>query len=91
VHSAVVVVKLRQDRQTEQKTWREFLNVISPLEANEAAARLGENIWLIDFQRDPGAFALLVSACDQFELSYGILPLENAPQWLPAGFDPKPT
>jgi len=89
MHSAIVAVKMPRDSH-DGRQWQAFCTAIVSLDTNAAAKRLGENVWQIDFQLN-GALALLVSACDRHGLSYGILPIEAAPQWLPAGFDPKPT
>jgi hypothetical protein len=90
MHSAIVVVKMPQDSHDGRQRWQAFCTAVASLDTNDAAKRLGENVWQIDFQLNPGALALLVYSCDRHELPYGILPFDAALQWLPAGFDPKP-
>jgi hypothetical protein len=91
MHSAIVVVRMPQDTQDGRTRWRNFCADVVSLDTNPASKRLGENVWQVDFQQSPAALALLVSESAQHELHYGILPLADAPQWLPAGFDPRPT
>jgi hypothetical protein len=87
MHSAILWV--RPPDESERQKWPAFLATISRLEGNVALARLAENVWLVNFQDSPFAFARLVVAFEQHKLPYGILPLEHEPQWLPAAFDPK--
>jgi len=51
--------------------------------------RLGETVWLVNVQANPAALAALIHGAELHGLTYGILPLADVPQWLPAGFDPK--
>ncbi len=60
------------------------------LQKQKGVARLAENAWLVNFQENPAALARLVSSAVKHRVPYGILQLDAAPQWLPAGFDPKP-
>jgi hypothetical protein len=91
MHSAIVVVRMPLDAYPGRQQWQTFCAAVASLDTNDAAKRLGENVWQIAFQKNPGALALLVYSCDRHGLSYGILPFDAEPQWLPAGFDPKPT
>jgi hypothetical protein len=81
MHSAIVVVKMPKETPSGHDRWLAFCAAISALQVNDAVVRLGENTWQLDFQQDPGALALLIGACDSQKLSYGILPLDAAPQW----------
>ena len=58
--------------------------------AQEAPLQLAENVWQVNFQDNPGAFARLVSCAMHHQLNYGILQPEDAPIWHPASFQPKP-
>jgi hypothetical protein len=84
MHSAIVVVKIPED----QATWLPFLATVKDASA-EGALRLGENVWLVNFQAHPVALATLVKGAVAHGLTYGILQLDAEPQWLPAGIDPK--
>jgi hypothetical protein len=90
MHSAIVVVEFPSDgTQQPQQRWQAFLAAIVPLlQKNSALVQLGENVWQVNFQQSPAAFAELISACGKLGLRYGILPLYDEPQWLPDGFDP---
>jgi hypothetical protein len=81
MHSAIVVVKMPIETPSGRDRWLAFCAAISALQVNDAVVRLGENTWQLDFQQDPGALALLIGACDREKFSYGILPLDAAPQW----------
>jgi hypothetical protein len=90
MHSAIVAVEFptQGGPSTQREGWQAFLASIAKLEGNEAVARLGENVWQIDFQLYPGGLGTLIAACEQHDFRYGILPLADAPEWLPAEFDP---
>ncbi len=86
MHSALFVAQLPKT----SRTWREFLMKSTvELRIYPGVSRLAENVWLVNLQENPAPFAYLVSAADALGVPYGILPFEHAPQWLPAGFDPK--
>jgi hypothetical protein len=92
MHSAIVVVKLPEHDQQ----WPLFMATVlketaPPHSELEGAQRLAENVWLVNFQTNPATFARLVDAAVRHRYSYGILPLDAEPQWLPGGFDPKTT
>jgi hypothetical protein len=70
--------------------WQEF----SVLAANKTgrdkkAVRLAENVWLLDLTERPASLGWLIATAETKGVSYGLLPFEHAPQWLPVGFDPK--
>src|SRR5438105_2978753 len=93
MHSALFVVELPDHEQR----WQSFIAEVDRLRTQQTdplhnmpnVARLAENVWLLNFQMTPEPLARLVSAAVALRLSYGILQLDAAPQWLPAGFDPK--
>lgn len=99
MHSAIVVVEMPDaphDRSVSHK-WQSFMaeanslrtDKPAPLDKQKGVARLGENVWLVNLQENPAALARLVYFAVEFEFPYGILPLGDEPQWLPAGFDPR--
>jgi len=86
MRSAVIVVKIPEQR----RDWRRFTgDVTARTEIDENVVRLGRNVWLVDVHRSPAGLGWLISLCEQHNVSYGILPLADQPQWLPVGFDPK--
>jgi len=58
------------------------------LKMKKGVLRLAENIWLLNFEETLTALGLLIAAADSQKVSYGLLPFEHAPEWLPGGFDP---
>ena|SRR5712692_4442761 len=89
MHSAIIWVHPPDDFAGEK--WQGLLQSTRPLKNSPAVSQLAENVWLVNFQEAPALFARLVAACDHHKFSYGILPLEHEPQWLPAGPGPKTT
>jgi len=88
MHSALFVATIPQS----DDEWEGFLRRFrSKTEAMTSFARLAENVWLVDLTKGPGALGYLISFAHEGHISYGILPFEHAPQWLPADFDPKST
>lgn len=86
MHSVLFVVSVPS-----QVKWREFA-AHADLKLRKypgAFLRLGENVWLLNLQLSVVPLGQLIALADQFEVSYGILPFEHAPEWLPGGFDPK--
>lgn len=100
MHSAIVVVNMPEKLETaaHHPKWLAFLKAVSVAAEPMAVAlgeqagvlRLAENVWQVNFQGNPGAFARLVSSAMHHQLSYGILQLKDAPTWHPASFQPKP-
>lgn len=92
MHSAILLAKMSSGNEPiSRQKWQAFSATIAVLKHNPALVRLGENTWLANFRQSPSALARLVVACEQHGVDYGILPLADAPQWLPDGFDPRPT
>jgi hypothetical protein len=87
MHSALFVAQyLRRD----PLKWGNFLlQAKVGLQTFPNVSRLAENVWLVNFQESPVPLSLLVCAADAHGVSYGILPFEDEPEWLPVGFDPK--
>jgi hypothetical protein len=85
MHSAIFVAEL-----TDKLAWRNFSDrirqVVTP---GENALQLAENVWLVNLQASPTPLGWLISVAEQQKVSYGILALDAAPQWLPADFRPK--
>jgi hypothetical protein len=99
MHSAIIVVVVPDMSHSASfnQRWQMFLADVNhlkqetpdPLDKYEGVARLAENVWQVNFQKNPAILARLVHCAIEHKLSYGILPLDAAPQWLPAGVDPK--
>ncbi len=87
MHSAIVAVELPGDK----RQWSAFQAAIQTIEGNQAVSLLGENVWQIDFQKAPLAFALLVKGAEDLRLPYRILSFDAEPRWLRVVPNPKPT
>jgi hypothetical protein len=86
VHSVIVVVNV-PDRATD---WDNFTNQVAvKVKPGQDVRRLAENVWQVNFQKAPIAFSWLIVMCDRLGYECEILQLEDAPQWLKVGFDPK--
>jgi uncharacterized membrane protein YfbV (UPF0208 family) len=91
MHSAIVVVKMPVDGQS----WQGFRatlkepQVAAALKDKQNVHRIAENVWLVNFQENQEALIKLVDAAARHQFSYGILQLDDKPQWLPASFDPE--
>lgn len=93
MHSAIVVVTMPEapfDSAIHQ-SWQMFLAGAPQEDKPRGVEKLGENVWIVNFQRNPAAFAQLVHSAERLKLIYRILPLQDAPLWLPVDADPKPT
>jgi hypothetical protein len=76
----------------EKADWTSFLqNVAMKLSKQTGAARLAENVWLLDLTVSAAGLGILVQQAEMQEIPYGLLPFDEAPQWLPASYNPKPT
>jgi hypothetical protein len=85
MHSALFVLQLPLN----ESEWRNFADRAKLSKwQGKGASRLAENVWLLNFQESPEPLGLLIAAAAALGFSYGILPFEHAPQWLPVGFDP---
>ena len=100
MHSAIVVINIPEKLETALHHPKRLAFLKSTRLAAEPMAvalgtqtgvlQLAENVWHVNFQANPGAFARLISCATHHELSYGILQLEEAPIWHPASFQPRP-
>jgi len=81
MHSAIVVVTWSPDHYEHQN----LMSFWATIEPDQAATPLAEQVWLIDVQKSPAAFARFVDACERHRFSYRILAIKDAPQWLPPG------
>jgi hypothetical protein len=99
MHSAMIVVDMPHEPATgafSRQKWNDFIAEVDGLKLpqvnrleDQAGVRLvTENVWLIDFQQNPSALAWLVVLANRHRLPYGILQLNDPPQWIPAGFVP---
>ncbi len=69
--------------------WAEFVEIATTkLSQSEGVVRLAENVWLLNLQKSVAPLGWLVAVAEQKAVSYGLLPFEHEPEWLPAGFDP---
>jgi hypothetical protein len=85
LHSALFVVTAEKS-----KRWNDFLGQLGgELERIGGFARIAENVWLLDLTASPDALGVLIYQAQANLLPYGILPFDEAPQWLPASFCPK--
>lgn len=75
----------------ENAYWRPFLENVSSIEQYEGVVRLAENVWLLDLMKSIKAFGLLAHQAESQKVSYGLLAFADAPQWLPASYNPKTT
>jgi hypothetical protein len=69
--------------------WKPFLeNVDARLRTRKGFVRLAENVWLLDLTVSAAPLGLLVYQAETLEIPYGLLPFAEAPQWLPASYNP---
>ena len=88
MHSVLFVAHIPE--RPGQGDWDEFLRCATKrAKPNTGVLRLSENVWLIDVSSSFSPLAWLVADAERLKVSYGILPFEHEPRWLPAGFDPR--
>jgi hypothetical protein len=88
MHSALVVVTVPKDRSDIDK-WRMFLaNVQAKLQPHKGVLRFAVNVWLVNVHASPAPLGWLISHAEACEYTYGILPFQTAPEWLPGNLDP---
>ncbi len=84
MHSVLFVAQIAKDR------WSAFLDEAKvELMKSPDVSRLAENVWIVNLQKNPQPLGWLLSAAYVARVSYGILPFEHEPKWLPGDFDPK--
>jgi hypothetical protein len=87
MHSALFVAHIPET--PNEGDWQEFARrAVQKVKPSKDALRLSENVWLINVQASVAPLGWLVANAEQLKVSYGILPFEHEPQWLPGGFDP---
>lgn len=85
MHSASFISSIPK----EHRDWSDFLAYAdSKLKNEKGVRRLAENVWLLDLTQSVASLGWLVSLAEQRGIAYGTIPFADAPQWLPAGFDP---
>jgi hypothetical protein len=100
MHSAIVVINMPEKAEAaeDHPDWLAFLKAMSaaaepmlaPLAEQDGVLRLAENVWQVNFEKNPGMFARLVTSAMHHHLGYGILQLKDPPVWHPASFRPGP-
>lgn len=88
MHSIMFVASMGADDFDDRQKWSNFLAFAGRLRQFENVYRLAENVWLVDMRLSPTPLGYLVTHANENQVSYGLLPFERAPEWLPAGFDP---
>jgi hypothetical protein len=100
MHSVLIVVDMPNEPTTgafAQTKWNDFiaevdglkLPTVNRLHERGGVQLVSQNVWLIEFQKNPSAFSWLVVTANRHKLPYGILQLNDPPQWSPAGYVPK--
>jgi hypothetical protein len=88
MHSVLFAAKIPPER----NDWSGFLGAAATkLKPAKGVVRLAENVWLLNLQESIAPLGWLVSLADRAGFAYGILPFQDAPEWLPAGTDPSTT
>jgi hypothetical protein len=76
---------------SQSQDWTAFLTSVGEkLRRQKGFVRLAENVWLLDLTVSVQPLGALVHQAETYGIPYGLLPFDEAPQWLPASFDPKP-
>jgi hypothetical protein len=87
MHSVLFVAIIPPQKQD----WMTFVQEVGKkLQSAKGATRLAENVWLLDLHKNTAALGWLIACAEKLGISQGLLAFEHEPQWLPAGFDPKP-
>jgi hypothetical protein len=83
MHSAIFVAVNPATEET-STNWNTFIGEAAMSRTiTKNAERLAEGVWLVNFRMSPAALSFLVSAAEHRSIPYKILPLADAPQWLP--------
>ena len=87
MHSMLFVATISQ----QSADWRPFVqNVDAYLKKLKGVARLAENIWLLDLTASASPLGILIHEAELLRIPYGLLSFDEAPQWLPASYNPTP-
>jgi hypothetical protein len=73
----------------DRQKWSTFLGAMAKVGVETNTTRLAENVCIVSFSESPSALSWFVASAETHGISYGILPFDAEPQWLPVGFDPK--
>jgi hypothetical protein len=87
MHSAIVYAVMPTSPYDAKHKAAVMLNGLAKLENMKAFSQLGEFVWEVNFHESPVVLATLVSVLEQLEIPYGMLQLDDAPQWIQR--DPK--
>ena len=83
MHSAIFVADYAT---ADHNVWNNFTgDVHRNLKGRTGVSRLAESVWLLNFRLDPTPLAFLVASAEERKVRYGILPLDDEPQWPGAG------
>jgi hypothetical protein len=83
MHTAIFYAAIPDDgSQASRQLAALFLAEANKLEGNPSATRLGDFVWEVNFRESPAALSVLVLACELLEIAYGVLTLDDAPQWI---------
>jgi len=89
MHSAIFVASIPERENQGQIRWSNFLGYVDvKLKNPKNYIRLAENVWLLHLKQSVAELGWLTVYAEQQAIKYGIVSFENAPEWLPGGFDP---
>jgi len=73
-----------------ESEWAGFLQSVNPkIQPHlEYVLRISENVWFLNTRASVSPLGWLIANAENRGFSYGILPFEGEPEWLPGGFDP---
>jgi hypothetical protein len=89
--SAVIAIEMPPNTRDTSipQAWNNFIGDVDDLRSDKplkldqqkGVSRLGENVWVVNLEENPLAFATLIYQAHLYGLTYKILPLADAPQW----------
>lgn len=80
--SALFVVTMPPDRNEWARLRQELYSLLNA--PNDAAERLGENVWMLHLAVSLTPLGQLIAGCERIGVAYRLLPFRDEPQWLPA-------
>jgi hypothetical protein len=87
MHSILFVATM--DRMSQ--FWGAFATAVDDLlQQTAGVSRIAENVWLLDLTISTHGLGTLIFQAGKLGIPYGLLPFADAPQWLPAGYNPTP-